>query len=139
MTEPMKPILASALALLLAACGASGPTPSLSPADCAQPDADGVVTLSADTLDFSAPCIAVPADAAFTIKFTNTVSNPHNVSIYDSAAKGTQYLNGEHISKDQTVDYPVPALAAGTYFFVCDLHPVMNGPLFATAAVASGD
>lgn len=128
--KPMRPILVSAVALLLAACAASSPEPTFSFADCAREDAARVVALSADSLEFSAPCIMVPADGPFTIRFTNRESTPHNVAVYDTADKGTAYLNGEHIGKDQSIDYAVEALPGGEYYFECAVHPVMNGTLF---------
>ena len=53
---------------------------------------------------------------------------PHNVSIYPSA---TDLMNplyrGELFTGPGTIDYLIPALDAGTYYFMCDVHPNMAG------------
>ena len=121
--------LALAAAVILAACSAA-PSKSLGPADCAQADANGVVLLTADNLAFDAPCISVAADVTPTIRLANKDSSPHNVAIYDTPDKVNEYLRGEIISSGDTIDYAVGPLSVGEYYFLCTVHPSMNGPLF---------
>jgi plastocyanin len=54
---------------------------------------------------------------------------PHNVEIKD--ANGTSVFKGQIITGPATASYQIPALAAGTYTFVCDVHPNMTGTLTA--------
>ena len=53
---------------------------------------------------------------------------PHNIVISDTA--GTKVFEGEIVSSQQ-VTYTVPALAAGSYPFICAVHPDMKGTLTA--------
>jgi plastocyanin len=87
---------------------------------------DGVVELSADNLEFDASVIQAPAGEAFTINFTNNDSAPHNVAIYTDEG-GDEIAKGDIIDPGQSVELQVPALDAGDYYFVCDLHTTMNG------------
>jgi len=130
--------LCLAALLLLAACDGGGaaftPLPSGAepPADCARPDADNVISLSAKNLTYSAPCIVAPADTAFTIRFTNLEGVPHDVALYASRSKDTEYFRGEIITgPDRTVDYQIDPIPAGEHYFDCVVHPAdMNGSLY---------
>lgn len=124
-------------ALLLAACtGAVGdmtplPSGAQPPADCARVDAEGVISIEADDLEFSVPCMVAPAGEAFTIRFTNNEAQPHNVAAYRDPSKANEIFRGEIITGPQaTVDYAVEALDAGQYYFECTVHPEMNGTLY---------
>ena len=110
--------------LTLAACGGSsssataGPTVSVS---------GGKVAISADKLKFDVGTIAAKAGEAFTITFTNKEGQPHNVAVYRSKG-GENIVRGEIITgPDKSNEISVPALAAGTYYFQCDVHPEMSG------------
>lgn len=119
-----------ALALFLAACGAASPPASVSLDDCARVT-DGVITISADNLEFSAPCMVANAGEAFTIHFENDESQVHNVSLYADSTKATELMRGDTITGPETeIDYAVDAMEAGEYYFDCFVHPAMNGQLF---------
>jgi hydroxyethylthiazole kinase-like uncharacterized protein yjeF len=65
---------------------------------------------------------------AFTLKFTNQDAGvPHNVHIKDSS--GAEVAKTDIISGVATTSIQVPALKAGTYPFVCDVHPNMTGTI----------
>ena len=73
----------------------------------------------------------------FAIDFSNQEAlggPPHNVSIYtadpatDSNAKSL--YQGQLIDAGQSIVYPVPALAAGTYYFNCIVHPTQMAGTF---------
>lgn len=87
---------------------------------------DGVVQLTAADIAFDASVIEAPAGVAFTITFTNSDSVPHNVAI-DTEQGGDEVVTGDIIDPGQSAEIQVPALEAGEYYFVCDLHPDMNG------------
>jgi plastocyanin len=76
------------------------------------------------------------AGEAFTIRFTNNEEMPHNVAAYRDSTKANEIYRGEIITgPDQSLDYPIEALDAGTYYFDCTVHPGdMNGALFVVAA-----
>jgi plastocyanin len=120
-----------ALAAVLAACsGASAaPTSETPPAAAGSPvPAGGTATIVAKDITFTTPAIAVTAGTAFTIAFDNQEGAPHNVAISD--ANGASVFKGEIVS-GKKVDYAVPALAAGTYTFICEVHPNMKGTITA--------
>jgi plastocyanin len=121
---------------LLSACSGSAavtplPSGAQPPADCARVE-NGVITLSAADTKFSAPCLVATAGQAFTIHFTNDDSMPHNVAVFTDSTKATKIMGGEIIStKGDSMDYAVPAQAAGQYYFDCEIHPEpMNGTLY---------
>jgi plastocyanin len=90
---------------------------------------DGNVDLAADNLEFDASVIEAPAGEAFTITFTNLEEVPHNVAV-DTEEGGDEIVTGEVITgPDATTTINVPALEPGTYYFVCDIHPDMNGTI----------
>jgi plastocyanin len=69
-----------------------------------------------------------PADKAFTIAFTNKDAGiPHNIAIHD--ASGAEAWKGEIFPGVDTRTYQVTPLKAGSYTFVCNVHPTMTGTL----------
>ena len=135
MTSRVRPLTALALVAALSACSTAAewtPLPSGAepPAACARGDADGVIEISADQLRFSVPCMVANAGEAFTIAFTNSESQPHNVAVYQDSTKANEVMRGEIITgPDQSLDYPIEALDAGEYYFDCSVHAEMNGAL----------
>ena len=90
---------------------------------------NGNVDLSADNLEFSATTIEAPAGEEFTITFTNNESQPHNVAV-DTEEGGDEIVTGDVITgPDATTTITVPALDPGEYYFMCDVHPEMNGTI----------
>ncbi len=127
--------LAAMLILVMAACapadeGGNGAT------DAAATDgssgsgtatvSDGAVAITAADLEFDASTIEAPAGEAFTITLVNDDSAPHNISIYTEEG-GEEIVVGEVIDGGGSIEVEVPAMDAGEYFFVCDIHPDMNG------------
>jgi len=117
------PILA-ALALILAACGDS---PAASESEVCLAPVDGVITLTAEDLEFNANCLELPAGESVTIAFANLDTDAHNLAIYTDDTTDTQLWIGDIMSGGESIDYQVPALDAGTYYFECNVHPAMNG------------
>jgi len=89
--------------------------------------AGGAVQISALNIAFEQTSATAPADAPFTIHFNNKEAVPHNVNVKDSS--GASKFKGDIVTGPKEVDYQVPALPAGDYTFVCDVHPNMTGTL----------
>ena len=135
------------LALALAACtGTTGPgwtyapptpKPSAAPSDTASsaapsaavPSAGGnTVSISALNIAFEQATVSAPAATDFVIHFDNKdAGTPHNIAVKD--ASGMEMFKGDTVTGPAAVDYNVKALAAGTYTFVCSIHPNMTGTL----------
>ena len=84
--------------------------------------------VTAKNTAFDTKCLAAPANQAFTIDFDNQdVGVPHNVAVYTDQ-NATKLLGGATSASDTitgpaTTAYQIKPLAAGTYFFRCDVHP----------------
>lgn len=108
--------------------GASGPAPS----GPAESPATGDVELTASGVAFDKSEVTAPAGANFTIVFHNEdASIQHNVAIHDGSPTGPEVFKGEIFPGVGSRTYDVPALTAGTYAFVCTVHPNMTGTLTA--------
>jgi mono/diheme cytochrome c family protein/plastocyanin len=117
----------------------SQPAASGSPAPSSAPGASGapsesqapggaVLQESALNIAFEVASLSAPADTAFQIQFDNKDAGiPHNIAIHD--ANGAELFKGEIITGPAQATYDVPALKAGTYTFVCSVHPNMTGTL----------
>jgi plastocyanin len=119
----------AAVALAAAACGSTNAGEPSGPASPAPADPGAPVVVARD-LRFTAAEVAVPAGTPFQLTFENQESAPHNVAIYTDASARQSRFQGEILSSGTRV-YEVPALAAGSYFFRCDVHPDMVGTIVA--------
>ncbi len=117
-----------------AAAGASGAPPaSAAPAGSAgasggPPPSGGTaadVTVQAKDIQFVEKTFTAPAGKAFGLAFDNQDTVPHNIEMKDSS--GASVFKGEIFAGVATKVYAVPALPAGTYSYVCDVHPTMTG------------
>ena len=113
-----------ALAAVLAACSGSS-AGTAAPAGSVDPNA---IVVTAKDLAFSPTEVSAPADTPFEIVLDNQESAPHNIKISDST--GAEVFKGEIVTNQQ-VTYQVPALAAGAYPFICEVHPDMKGTITA--------
>ena len=113
-----------ALAAISAACSSAAAQPLPS-----GPVADGP-TIVAKDMAFSPATVEVKAGTNVTIHFDNQDSAPHNVAIYTDSSASQKVSIGEIITSSKK-DQVVPALAAGTYFFRCDVHTNMTGTIVA--------
>ena len=119
-----------ALAAVLAACSGTSASPA-SPTSVATPagSADGnTPVVVAKDIKFVNTNVTVEADAPFELVLDNQEAAPHNIQISD--AGGAKLFTGEIVSNTK-VTYQVPALAAGSYTFICEVHPDMKGTLVA--------
>lgn len=101
-------------------------------ADASGEPGSGDVTISALNVAFEQTSVTAPAGEGFQIAFDNKDAGvPHNVAIHRDSATGAEVFKGELITGPATATYDVPALDAGTYTFVCTVHPNMTGNLTA--------
>lgn len=114
-----------ALAATLAACSGASANPASPAAPAGSPSGEAVTVVAKD-VTFTTPAVTAKAGAPFTIAFDNQDGAPHNIVISDPS--GAQVFKGEIVS-GKKVDYQVPALAAGSYGFLCEVHPDMKGTL----------
>ena len=127
----MKRIVLTLALVAVAAISAACSTASAQPAASAPsgPAVDGP-TIVAKDMKFAPATVEVKAGSNVTIHFDNQDSVPHNLAIYtDSSA--TQAISVGEIISSSAKDQVVPALAAGTYFFRCDVHHDMTGTIVA--------
>jgi plastocyanin len=120
-----------ALAATLAACSGTSAAPGSQAPGSSAPagsPSGNAVTIVAKDMKFSQPAVTVKAGAAFDLVFDNQEGAPHNVAISD--ASGKSVYKGEIVSSKK-VTYPIPALAAGSYAFLCEVHPDMKGTITA--------
>jgi plastocyanin len=115
--------------------GSSGAPAASGPPTSAAPDPTGstaqvgaTVRISAQNIQFDTNQLAAPAGRAWVLEFANNDAGvPHNVEILD--ASGASVFKGQIVTGPTTISYQVPALVAGTYTFLCDVHPTMTGVL----------
>lgn len=110
------------------------PPPSAVPGTSGAPEPSGeavqgpTLVVSALNIAYEQSELSAPAGTPFKIDFENKDSGiPHNVEIKD--AGGVSVFKGEIFNGVDKRVYDVPALAAGSYTFVCTVHPNMTGTL----------
>lgn len=112
--------------------GASGgPPPPASgepggPPSGAPPGPAADVTVVARGIAFESATWTGPAGRPFKLAFDNEdAGTPHNIALKD--AGGSDAWTGDIFNGVETRVYDVPALPAGSYAFVCSVHPNMTG------------
>jgi plastocyanin len=121
--------------------GASGAPASAAPsggasgAPSGQPSPGGsgqlaVVNISATGIKYDQTEATAPASTPFQIQFANNDAGvPHNVSLHTGGAQGPEIFKGTIFNGVETRAYDIQALDAGSYAFVCSVHPTMIGTL----------
>lgn len=108
--------------------GASGAPPAGSGAPpaataSAAPLPVGDVTVTAQGISYVTKSFTAPANTPFTIVFDNQAAGvAHDVDLLD--ASGAKVFNSDPIVGASSTVYNVGALPAGTYTFICSLHPI---------------
>jgi len=100
--------------------GSGGPT-GPPPASGAAAD----VTLTAHNIAFDTTTLTAPAGKPFKLALNNQDTAPHDVAFTDSSGKAL--WTGEPFQGPKTTVYDVPAIPAGSYTFLCTVHPTMTG------------
>jgi cytochrome c oxidase subunit 2 len=103
-------------------------TPPPAPSGEPPPPGEELVVEAVPTLRFSTDSLEAPADQPFAIRFENNDANVlHDVAIQ---GQGGLEFNGEDVTGPAEIVYQVPALAGGSYQFLCTIHPQqMTGTL----------
>lgn len=102
------------------------------PSGGAATPAPGAVVLNVVALNiaFDVKELSAPADTAFSIHFNNQDQGiPHNVDIKDGSGASVTDPVPPTVNGLAETDYQFPALPAGSYTFVCTVHPNMTGTL----------
>ena len=121
-----RPLAAFALlGLLLAVAGCGG---SASPPPTYPP---GAIVVTAENRTFDTSELIVPADSVFSLVLVNKDGDPHNIAI-----RTKQGFDGELIFRHDpitasTIVLQVGPIPAGTYHFICEVHPEMTGTVLA--------
>ncbi len=127
------PVASAAASAGASAAPSAGASAAASAGASAAPSAGAggaVVTIVASGVKFTTPTVTVPANTAFTLEFDNQdAATPHDVQIKD--ASGSQVFKTDTFPGVAKRSFPVPALAAGSYPFVCTIHSNMTGTLTA--------
>ena len=121
-----RPLAAFALlGLLLAVAGCGG---SASPPPTYPP---GAIVVTAENRTFDTSELVVPAESVFPLVLVNKDGDPHNIAI-----RTKQGFDGELIFRHDpitasTIVLQVGPIPAGTYYFICEVHPEMTGTVLA--------
>lgn len=117
---------------LNALTGGAGGSPA--PGASIDPNAPTVkvaAPVGAATAGFDPTTLEAKADTAFTLVFDNQDNTaPHNVVIEDPSGAPVAMGDTSFFTGPKEKSYAVPALKAGTYAFICQVHPAtMKGTL----------
>ncbi len=106
---------------------------TLTVAEAAQPSGGGGgggggLTVVAKNLAFDTKEIDLAAGVETKLTFENQdAGTPHNIAIFTDDSLQDVLFRGELVTGPASVDYTIPPLDPGTYYFHCDVHPTMNG------------
>jgi hypothetical protein len=134
-------LLCVSLLVFLSGCGGGGEENG----DSAEPEATATASDIADSAEdptcepegteitvvavenaFDSDCYAAPADTEFQLTLENQDPFAHNFSIYASKG-GEQYFEGPYVQGTETETFEIGGRPAQTAYFVCDIHPHMEG------------
>ena len=106
----------------------SSPPAIFSSASVAPVGGPTTTSISASAVTFDLDAMSFPAGKTSTLTFDNQDPGvPHDVAIYSDANKTNTLFTGETVTGPASIEYRIPALDPGTYYFQCDVHPTMNG------------
>ncbi|MGZ8570799.1 MAG: cupredoxin domain-containing protein [Actinomycetota bacterium] len=89
---------------------------------------EGPPTVVAKSLTFDTDTIALPSEVESPLVLDNEdPGTQHNLSIYTDDTAAEPLFEGEIFEGVAEQTYTIPPLAAGEYYFRCDVHPTMEG------------
>jgi len=81
--------------------------------------------VTAQGIAFDTSTITLNAGQASTITFTNDDGVQHNIAMFPSESDlANPPFRGDLITGPDTIDYTIPALDPGEFYFHCDIHPL---------------
>ena len=90
--------------------------------------AGSMVMVTAQGVAFDTSTITLAADVENTIMLDNQDAGvQHNIAIHTDSSMTEELFNGDLVTGVASIEYAVPALPAGEYYFVCIVHTNMNG------------
>ncbi len=95
-----------------------------------------VVDITAQNIAFNLSTITVPAGSTVIVHLNNLDNFvPHTFSVYTDSSASSPIFQGSAVTGPAIMTYTFTAPATpGTYFFRCDIHPVMmNGQFIVTS------
>lgn len=123
-SRPLVPLAVLIAALVLAGCG-GGAT------DAPASYPPGAIVVTAEARKFDTSQLLVPADARFPLVLVNRDSDQHNIAIRTMPGfDGEIVFRHDPIGKS-TIVLEVGPIVAGTYHFLCEVHPTMTGTVVA--------
>ncbi|CAN5812105.1 hypothetical protein BH23ACT12_BH23ACT12_13420 [soil metagenome] len=126
-----------AVPLVLGGAAAAGIVPLPEEEEDHGPEAP-VVEIAANNLAFNKSELAIPADTEFTLVFDNQEAQPHNVAILEAQGSANALFRGAIITGPEVSEETVDPIAAGEYYFQCDVHPNMSGTVTAAEGETAG-
>lgn len=117
----------AALAIVTAACSGATAAPATDAPNPSAPASDAIVIVAKD-MKFQTTAVTVKAGAPVAIVLDNQEGAPHNIALKD--ASGADVFKGEIVTNAKVTN-DIPALAPGTYTFLCEVHPDMKGTITA--------
>lgn len=86
-----------------------------------------VVEIAANNIQFDKEELRIPADAPFILRFDNQEAQPHNVAIIEEEGSSNVFYREDSFVGPEVRDWESEPIPAGEYYFLCDVHPNMNG------------
>ncbi len=108
-----------------------GASPSASAPAASLPAGATTLNITAENISYDVHDLSAPANQPFAIHFTmkDAGVGGHDVDI--RKADGTTVVDNPRVNDPGETTYVIPALPAGTYTFICSVHPIpaMTGTL----------
>lgn len=122
--------LALTAAIVAAACGGGDDDDADEPTDAPGTPASIRIEATDNVYDVQpaageAGRVEAPADSEFEVTLVNAGGNPHDIDFYDEEGGSllSDEANGDILLEGEEVTFTFTTPSAGTYYFVCSVHP----------------